>query len=47
VLTAHPDLVGVFAADEASDVGAVRMAHDIGKVKIKVRQFVAPTCSAG
>jgi ribose transport system substrate-binding protein len=37
VLTAHPDLVGIFAANEASDVGAVeavRMAHDIGKVKI-------------
>jgi len=37
VLTAHPDLVGVFAANEASDVGAVeavRLAHRAGKVKI-------------
>jgi ribose transport system substrate-binding protein len=37
VLTAHPDLVGIFAANEASDVGAVeavRMAGRIGKVKI-------------
>ena len=37
VLTAHPDLVGIFAANEASDVGAVeavRMANKIGKVKI-------------
>jgi ribose transport system substrate-binding protein len=37
ILTAHPDLVGIFAANEASDVGAVeavRMAHKIGKVKI-------------
>jgi ribose transport system substrate-binding protein len=37
VLTAHPDLVGIFAANEASDVGAVeavRLAHRTGKVKI-------------
>src|SRR3954451_7850824 len=37
VLTAHPDLVGIFAANEASDVGAVeavRLAHRAGKVKI-------------
>jgi ribose transport system substrate-binding protein len=37
ILTAHPDLKGVFAANEASDVGAVeaiRMAHKIGKVKL-------------
>ncbi len=37
VLTAHPDLKGIFAANEASDVGAVeavRLAHLKGKVKI-------------
>ena len=37
VLTAHPDLVGIFAANEASDIGAVeavRLAHRAGKVKI-------------
>lgn len=37
VLTANPDLKGVFAANEASDVGAVnavRLAHKAGKVKI-------------
>src|SRR3954452_24659517 len=37
VLTAHPDLVGIFAANEASDVGAVeavRLAHRAGKAKI-------------
>src|SRR3954468_18126141 len=37
ILTARPDLKGVFAANEASDVGAVeaiRMAHKIGKVKV-------------
>jgi ribose transport system substrate-binding protein len=37
VLTAHPDLVGIFAANEASDVGAVeavRLAHRAGKVKL-------------
>jgi ribose transport system substrate-binding protein len=37
VLTAHPDLKGIFAANEASDIGAVeatRLAHKAGKVKI-------------
>jgi ribose transport system substrate-binding protein len=37
VLTANPDLKGLFAANEASDVGAVeavRIAHRAGKVKI-------------
>ncbi len=37
VLTANPDLKGLFAANEASDVGAVeavRIAHRVGKVKI-------------
>ncbi len=37
VLTANPDLKGIFAANEASDVGAVeavRIAHRVGKVKI-------------
>ena len=37
VLTANPDLKGVFAANEASDVGAVqaiRLAHRAGKVKV-------------
>ena len=37
ILTAHPDLKGVFAANEASDVGAVeaiRMAHKTGKIKV-------------
>jgi ribose transport system substrate-binding protein len=37
ILTANPDLKGIFAANEASDVGAVeaiRMAHKIGKVKV-------------
>jgi ribose transport system substrate-binding protein len=37
ILTANPDLKGVFAANEASDVGAVeaiRIAHKAGKVKV-------------
>jgi len=37
ILTANPDLKGVFAANESSDVGAVeavRIAHKAGKVKI-------------
>ncbi len=37
VLTANPDLKGVFAANEASDVGAVqaiRLAHKAGQVKV-------------
>jgi ribose transport system substrate-binding protein len=37
VLTANPDLKGLFAANESSDVGAVqavRLAHRAGKVKI-------------
>ena len=37
VLTANPDLKGFFAANEASDIGAVeavRIAHMTGKVKI-------------
>ena len=37
ILTANPDLKGLFAANEASDVGAVeavRIAHRAGKVKI-------------
>jgi ribose transport system substrate-binding protein len=37
ILTANPDLKGLFAANEASDVGAVeavRIAHMVGKVKI-------------
>ncbi len=37
VLTANPDLKGLFAANEASDIGAVqavRLAHLVGKVKI-------------
>jgi len=37
LLTANPDLRGIFAANEASDVGAVeavRLAHKAGKVKI-------------
>lgn len=37
VLTANPDLKGLFAANEASDVGAVeavRIAHRVGNVKI-------------
>jgi ribose transport system substrate-binding protein len=37
ILTAHPDLKGIFAANEASDIGAVeatRIAHRVGKVKI-------------
>ena len=37
ILTANPDLKGLFAANEASDVGAVeavRIAHRVGKVKI-------------
>jgi ribose transport system substrate-binding protein len=37
VLTANPDLKGLFAANEASDIGAVqavRLAHMAGKVKI-------------
>lgn len=37
VLTANPDLKGIFAANEASDIGAVeavRQAHRAGQVKI-------------
>ena len=37
ILTAHPDLKGIFAANEASDIGAVeavRMANKLGQVKI-------------
>jgi ribose transport system substrate-binding protein len=37
VLSANPDLKGIFAANESSDVGAVeavRIAHKVGKVKI-------------
>jgi ribose transport system substrate-binding protein len=37
ILTANPDLKGIFAANEASDVGAVeaiRIAHRVGKVKV-------------
>jgi ribose transport system substrate-binding protein len=37
ILTANPDLKGLFAANESSDVGAVeavRIAHKAGKVKI-------------
>lgn len=37
ILTAHPDLKGIFAANEASDIGAVeavRMAGKLGQVKI-------------
>ncbi|MBV9839513.1 MAG: substrate-binding domain-containing protein, partial [Solirubrobacterales bacterium] len=37
ILTANPDLKGMFAANEASDIGAVeaaRIAHRTGKVKI-------------
>jgi ribose transport system substrate-binding protein len=37
VLTANPDLKGIFAANESSDIGAVeavRLAHKVGKVKI-------------
>jgi ribose transport system substrate-binding protein len=37
VLTANPDLKGLFAANESSDIGAVqavRLAHRVGKVKI-------------
>ena len=37
ILTAHPDLKGIFAANEASDVGAVeavRMSKKLGKVKL-------------
>jgi ribose transport system substrate-binding protein len=37
ILTANPDLKGLFAANESSDVGAVeavRIAHMVGKVKI-------------
>jgi ribose transport system substrate-binding protein len=37
ILTANPDLKGIFAANEASDIGAVeatRIAHKGGKVKI-------------
>jgi ribose transport system substrate-binding protein len=37
ILTANPDLKGLFAANESSDVGAVeavRIAHRVGKVKI-------------
>jgi ribose transport system substrate-binding protein len=37
ILTANPDLKGIFAANESSDIGAVeatRIAHRAGKVKI-------------
>jgi ribose transport system substrate-binding protein len=37
ILTANPDLKGIFAANESSDIGAVeavRLAHRAGKVKI-------------
>ena len=37
ILTANPDLKGIFAANESSDVGAVeaiRIAHRVGKVKM-------------
>jgi ribose transport system substrate-binding protein len=37
ILTANPDLKGLFAANESSDVGAVeavRIAHKVGQVKI-------------
>jgi ribose transport system substrate-binding protein len=37
ILTANPDLKGIFAANESSDIGAVeatRIAHRTGKVKI-------------
>jgi ribose transport system substrate-binding protein len=37
ILTANPDLKGIFAANESSDVGAVeavRIAHKVGQVKI-------------
>jgi ribose transport system substrate-binding protein len=37
ILTANPDLKGLFAANESSDVGAVeavRIAHMVGKVRI-------------
>ncbi len=37
ILTANPDLKGIFAANESSDVGAVeaiRIAHRAGKVKV-------------
>ncbi len=37
ILTANPDLKGIFAANEASDIGtveAVRIAHRVGKVKV-------------
>jgi len=37
ILTANPDLKGIFAANESSDVGAVeavRIAHRVGQVKI-------------
>lgn len=37
ILTAHPDLKGIFAANEASDVGAVeavRMSKKLGQVKL-------------
>jgi ribose transport system substrate-binding protein len=37
ILTANPNLKGVFAANESSDVGAVeaiRIAHRVGKVKV-------------
>ena len=37
ILTANPDLKGLFAANEASDVGAVeavRIAHRVGKVSV-------------
>jgi len=37
ILTAHPDRKGIFAANEASDVGAVeavRMSKKRGQVKV-------------
>ena len=37
ILTAHPDLKGIFAANESSDIGAVeavRMAKKLGQVKV-------------
>ena len=37
ILTANPDLKGIFAANEASDVGAVealRISNKFGKVKV-------------
>jgi ribose transport system substrate-binding protein len=36
VLTAHPDLVGIFAANEASDVGAVEAVRLSHKKRVKI-----------